>query len=115
MRQAARFVCTRQEIWRPHRGVATQLVKAICACRFEANQDWKTISHFECGMDLSLPTVAAQRSIPHHHHSSFAGIWNWGTCYDGDVAPFVRATDPRLETRLVTRRSWDWQRNSCFG
>src|ERR1044071_9608225 len=104
MRQAARFVCTRQGIWRPGRGVPALLVKAICACQFEANQDWETIGHFACGRDLGVPTVAAQRPLP-HYHSSLIGIWNWRTCHYGNVASFFGGTDPRLATRLVARGS----------
>ena len=57
---AERFVCPAQGIWRPNRGLAAQLVGAICACRFEAYQDRETIGGFECGRDLSVPTVAAK-------------------------------------------------------
>src|SRR6266508_1262046 len=111
---AERFVCVVQGIWRPNRGLAAQLAGAICAWRCEANQDRETIDGFECGRDLSVPTVAAQKPFP-HYHSSFVGIWNWRACHNGDVAPFFGTTDPLLEPGLVARRSRDWQRNSCFG
>ena len=80
----------------------------------KANQDRETIDHFECGRDLSVPTVSAQRPPP-HYHPSFVGIWNWRARHDGNVASFLGTTDPLLEPGLVARRSWDWQRNSCFG
>src|SRR4029077_6928767 len=105
---AERFVCAAQGIWRPNRGFAAQLAGAICACRFEANQGRETIGGFECGRDLSVPTVAAQRPL-RHYHSSFVGIWYLRACHDGNVAFFFGATDPPLEARLVARGPWDWQ------
>ena len=111
---AERFVCVAQGIWRPNRGFAAQLAEAIYACRFEGNQDREPIDGFECGRDLSVPTVAAQRPLP-HYHSGFVGIWNWRACHDGNVASFFGTTDPLLEPRLVANRSWHWQRNPCFG
>src|SRR2546430_10280654 len=109
-----RFVCTTQGIWRPNRGLAAQLAGAICAWRFEGYQDWETIDRFECGRDLSVPTVAAQRPLP-HYHPSFISIWNWRACHDGNVASFFGTTDALLEPGLVARRSRDWQRDSLFG
>jgi len=114
MSLAERFDFAAQGIWRLYRGVAAQLARAICACRFEANQDRKTIDHFECGRDLSVPTIPAQRTLP-HCDSSFHGIWDRRPCHDGNVASLFGTTDPPLELRLVARRSWDWQRNSWFG
>src|SRR6478735_6581846 len=105
-----RFICAAQGIWRPNRGLAAQLAGAICACRFEGYQDRKTIDHFECGRDISVPNVAAQRPPP-HYHSSFVGIWNWRAWHDGNVPSFFRTTDPLLEPRLVANRSWHRQRN----
>src|SRR5262249_46447493 len=95
-------------------GIATQLAKAICACRFEANQNRKTISHFERGRDLSRPTVAAGEPLQ-PHDSGFISIWNWRARDDGNVASSFGATDPRLEAWLVGPGPWDGQRNSCFG
>jgi hypothetical protein len=40
---AERFVCAAHGIWRLDRGIAAQLVGAICAWRCEANQDRETI------------------------------------------------------------------------
>src|SRR4026209_1452525 len=109
---AERFVCAAQGIWRPHRGFAAQLAEAIYACRLEANQNRETIDGFERGRDLSVPTIVAQRSVP-HYHPSFVGIWNGRACHDGNVASFPGTTDSPLEARLVARGPWDWQRDSC--
>ncbi len=65
--------------------------------RFETNQDREAIGDFECGRDLSVPTVAAQTPLP-DYHSSVVGIWNRQARHDRDVASFFGATDPRLET-----------------
>src|SRR6266481_6529900 len=111
---AKRFVGAAEGIWRSHRDVAGQLVGAIYAWRFEGYQDRETIDGFEYGTDRGVPTVAAQRPLP-HSHSSFVGIWNWRACHDGNVASFSGTTDPLLEARVVGCRSWDWQRYSCFG
>src|SRR4249919_3636909 len=109
-----RFFCVAQGIWRPNRGLAAQLAGAICECRFEGYQNWETNGGFECGRDLSVPTVAAQRPL-RPYHSGLVSIWNWRARYDGNVASFFGTTDPPLELRLVANRSWHWQRNPCFG
>src|SRR5262249_664237 len=108
------FVRATQGIWRPNRGIAVQLAKAICAWRFKANQDWRPIDDFECARDLNVPIIGAQRSLS-HYHSGLLGVWNRQARYDGNVASFFGATDSRLETRLVARGSWDRYRNPCSG
>src|SRR5215469_17611314 len=101
-----RFDCASREVRRPHCGVAAQLAGATCAWRVEANQDRETINHFQCGRDGSVPTIGAQRAPP-DYYSSFVGIWNLRTRYDGNVASCLGTTYALLETRLVTRGSWD--------
>src|SRR3954463_7620653 len=109
---ADRSVCAAKRIWRPRRDLATRLAEAICACRFEANQDRETIGCLECARDLSVPTVAAHRPLP-HCHPGFVGLWNWRARHDSNVASFVGTTDPLLESGLVAHRCWEWQRYSC--
>src|SRR3954465_3759385 len=109
-----RFVCAAQRIWGANRDPAAELAEPICACRFEVNQDRKTIDHFQCGRDLDVPTIAAQTPVP-HYHSSFVGLWNRRACDDGNVASSFGATDPRLEPGMVGCRSWAWKGIFCFG
>jgi hypothetical protein len=89
---AERFVCAAQGIWRANRSTAAQLAKAICACRFEANQNRKTINHFERWRDVNCATFA--KPLP-AYHSGLVGIWNWRARDDSNVASLFGAPDPQ--------------------
>jgi ribosomal protein L11 methylase PrmA len=91
-----RFRCAAQGIWRPHQSIAAQLDEAICACRFEANQDWETMKIVRPdALRTAHPTAgdikAALLVIP----ASLA----FGTGEHATTAMSLRF--------LVTRRSWD--------
>src|SRR5262245_61616826 len=95
-----------QQIWGPHRAIATELAETIYLCRFEANQDRKAIDHFERGKKPGV-TTGTPRNPLHSYHSSLAGVWNWRACHYGNVTSSFGATNSPLETRLVFCRSWD--------
>ena len=70
-------------------------------------------SHQRARPDVPEDSARDQAGAP--CDSSLVSIWNWRACHDGNVASSFGTTDPPLEARLVTRRSWDWQRDSRSG